>query len=168
MIWEADKGRLPSTLNKERKHSKSKNGMDPKLRQHTRHECSHLRDWRGLLSNPARHRMAGKATTINCHIFSRTRQGLITSKYIGSGNCQKTFRYLLRFYSLLFRGFFVALFCLEKQCSGLFVTFSWFFRVFFVAPVLGKFYAYSPWNSLLKLDVNIYIYIFIYCVVLVL
>ena len=25
-----------------------------------------------------------------------------------------------------------------------FVTFSWFFRGFFVAPVLGKFYAYSP------------------------
>ena len=67
---------------------------------------------------------------------------------------QKTFRYLLRFYSLLFRGFFVALFCLEKQCSGLFlyffVVFSWLFRGFFVAPVLGKFYAYSPWNSLLR------------------
>ena len=61
---------------------------------------------------------------------------------------QKTFRYLWRFCSLLFRGFFVvfrgffvALFCLEKQCSGL-------FRGFFVAPGLGKFYAYSPWNSL--------------------
>ena len=27
---------------------------------------------------------------------------------------------------------------------------AWFFRGFFVAPVLGKFYAYSPWNSLLK------------------
>ena len=40
-------------------------------------------------------------------------------------------------YSLLFRGFSVALFCLEKQCSGL-------FRGFFVAPVLGKIYAYSP------------------------
>ena len=50
---------------------------------------------------------------------------------------QKTFRYLWRSYSLLFRGFFVvffrgffvALFCLEKQCSGLFryffVAFSW-------------------------------------------
>ena len=50
----------------------------------------------------------------------------------------------------LFRGLFVALFCLETQCLGLFVVFSWFFRGFFVAPVLGKFYAYSPWNSLLK------------------
>ena len=59
---------------------------------------------------------------------------------------QKTFRYLWRFYSLLFRGFFVALFCLEKQCSGLF---SLLFRGFFVAPILGKFYEYSPWNSLL-------------------
>ena len=53
-------------------------------------------------------------------------------------------------FSWLFRG----LFCLEKQCSGLFryffVVFSWFFRGFFVAPVLGKFYAYSPWNSLLR------------------
>ena len=56
-------------------------------------------------------------------------------------------------FSWFFRGFFVALFYLEKQCSGLFryffVVFSWFFRGFFVAPVLGKFYAYSPWNSLL-------------------
>ena len=52
---------------------------------------------------------------------------------------QKAFRNLWRFYSLLFRGFFVvfswlfvALFCLEKQCSGLFryffVVFSWLFR----------------------------------------
>ena len=59
---------------------------------------------------------------------------------------QKTFRYLLRFYSLLFRGFFrvffrgffVALFCLEKQCSGLFryffVAFSWLFR----GPCFGQ------------------------------
>ena len=62
---------------------------------------------------------------------------------------QKTFRYLWRFYSLLFRGFFVALFCLEKQCSGLFRYFFVVLRGFFVAPVLGKFYAYSPWNSLL-------------------
>ena len=35
-------------------------------------------------------------------------------------------------FSWFFRGFFVALFCLEKQCSGLFryffVTFSWLFR----------------------------------------
>ena len=65
--------------------------------------------------------------------------------------------FLLVTFSWLFRGFFVAffvaLFCLEKQCSGLFryffVVFSWLFRGFFVAPVLGKFYAYSPWNSLL-------------------
>ena len=48
---------------------------------------------------------------------------------IRSASNQKTFRYLLRFYSWFFRGFFVALFCLEKQCSGLFryffVAFSW-------------------------------------------
>ena len=35
-------------------------------------------------------------------------------------------------FSWFFRGFFVALFCLEKQCSGLFryffVVFSWLFR----------------------------------------
>ena len=30
------------------------------------------------------------------------------------------------------------------------MVFSWLFRGFFVAPVLGKFYAYSPWNSLLS------------------
>ena len=29
------------------------------------------------------------------------------------------------------------------------VAFSWFFRGFFVALILGKFYAYSPWKSLL-------------------
>ena len=40
-------------------------------------------------------------------------------------------------FSWFFRGFFVALFCLEKQCLGLFrgffVVFSWLFRGFFVA-----------------------------------
>ena len=46
-------------------------------------------------------------------------------------NFQKTFRYLWRFCSLLFRGFFVALFCLETQCLGL-------FRGFFVAPRFGQ------------------------------
>ena len=62
-------------------------------------------------------------------------------------------RYFFVAFSWLFRGFFVALFCLEKQCLGLFrgffVVFSWLFRGFFVAPVLGNIYAYSPWNSLL-------------------
>ena len=56
-------------------------------------------------------------------------------------------RYFFVAFSWFFRGFFVALFCLEKQCSGL-------FRYFFVAPVLGKFYAYSPWNSLLIASVS--------------
>ena len=52
--------------------------------------------------------------------------------------------FLLVTFSWFFRGFFVALFCLETQCLGL-------FRGFFVVfSVLGKFYAYSPWNSLLK------------------
>ena len=40
--------------------------------------------------------------------------------------------FLLVTFSWLFRGFFVALFCLENQCSGLFryffVVFSWLFR----------------------------------------
>ena len=40
--------------------------------------------------------------------------------------------FLLVTFSWFFRGFFVALFCLEKQCSGLFryffVVFSWLFR----------------------------------------
>ena len=58
--------------------------------------------------------------------------------------CQKTFRYLQGFYSLLFRGFFVALICLEKQCLGLFRGFPWLFRGFLAALILGKFYAYSP------------------------
>ena len=41
-------------------------------------------------------------------------------------------RYFFVAFSWFFRGFFVALFCLEKQCSGLFryffVVFSWLFR----------------------------------------
>ena len=49
-------------------------------------------------------------------------------------------RYLFVAFSWLFRGFFVDVFRLEKQCLGLFCG-------FFVAP--GKIYAYSPWNSLL-------------------
>ena len=53
-----------------------------------------------------------------------------------------TFSWLFRG---LFRGFFVALICLEKQCLGV-------FRGFFVALILGKFYAYSPWKSLLNID----------------
>ena len=48
----------------------------------------------------------------------------------------------------------MALICLEKQCLGVFrgffVVFSWLFRGFFVALILGKFYAYSPWKSLLN------------------
>ena len=70
---------------------------------------------------------------------------------------QKT--YLWRFYSLLFRGIFVAFpwlfrgpFLSRKTVfgpfswlfRGFFVAFSWLFRGFFVALVLGKIYAYSP------------------------
>ena len=66
---------------------------------------------------------------------------------------QKTFRYLWRFYSLLFRGFSVAFPWLFRgpllSRKTVFGPFSWLFRGFFVAPVLGKIYAYSPWNSLL-------------------
>ena len=66
---------------------------------------------------------------------------------------QKIFRYLLRFYSLLFRGFFVVFSWLFRgpllSRKAVFGPFSLLFRGFFVAPVLGKFYAYSPWNSLL-------------------
>ena len=52
----------------------------------------------------------------------------------------------------------VALICLEKQCLGVFrgfsVVFSWLFRGFSVALILGKFYAYSPWKSLLIIVVR--------------
>ena len=78
-------------------------------------------------------------------LLSRIRRLFVT--------CGVFTRYFFVAFSWLFRGFFVALFCLEKQCLGLFrgffVVFSWLFRGFFVAPVLGKIYAYSPWNSLL-------------------
>ena len=50
--------------------------------------------------------------------------------------------FLLVTFPWLFRGFFVALICLEQQCLGV-------FRGFPVALILGKFYAYSPWKSLL-------------------
>ena len=46
-------------------------------------------------------------------------------------------------FSWLFRGPSVY----KNSVRAFFVTFSWFFRGFFVAPVLGKFYAYSPWKS---------------------
>ena len=45
-------------------------------------------------------------------------------------------------FSWLFRGPLLS----RKTVFG---PFSLLFRGFFVAPVLGKFYAYSPWNSLL-------------------
>ena len=69
-----------------------------------------------------------------CSIFiapdkDQGRQAYLGRFFSPKDDFQKTFRYLWRFYSLLFRGFFVALFCLEKQCSGLFryffVAFSW-------------------------------------------
>ena len=54
---------------------------------------------------------------------------------------------------ILFRGFFVVFSWLFRGPHLLgktvFGPFSWFFRGFFVALVLGKFYAYSPWKSLL-------------------
>ena len=51
-------------------------------------------------------------------------------------------RYFFVAFSGFFRGFFVALFCLEKQCSGLFryffLVFSWLFRGFFRGPCFGQ------------------------------
>ena len=75
-----------------------------------------------------------------------------------NANFQKTFRYLLRFYSLLFRGFFVVFSWLFRgpllSRGTVFGPFSLPFRGFFVAfswPLFwANFYAYSPWNSLLK------------------
>ena len=61
--------------------------------------------------------------------------------------CDVFTRYFFVAFSWFFPGFFLAFSCLETQCSGL-------FRGFFVAPVLGKFYAYSPWNSLLNTILN--------------
>ena len=50
----------------------------------------------------------------------------------GSLPLSEDFSLLLAFslvtFSWLFRGFFVALFCLERQCLGLFRGFSWLFR----------------------------------------
>ena len=47
----------------------------------------------------------------------------------------------------LFRGPLLSKKTVFGPFSYFFVVFSW--RRFFVALVLGKFYAYSPWNSLL-------------------
>ena len=51
---------------------------------------------------------------------------------------QKTFRYLWRFllvtFSWLFRGFFVAPFCLEKLFHGFFAFFSWLLSWLFLWP----------------------------------
>ena len=76
-------------------------------------------------------------------------------------NFQKTFRYLWRFYSYswlfrgFFRGFFVALICLEKQCSGLFrgffVAFSWPFRFVQNLRVLALEQSSEILNSFLTL-----------------
>ena len=52
--------------------------------------------------------------------------------------------FLLVTFSWLFRGPHL----LGKTVFG---CFSWLFRGFFVALILGKFYAYSPWKSLLTL-----------------
>ena len=64
------------------------------------------------------------------------------------GHSSEDFSLLLAFFlvnfSWLFRGFSVALLRLEKQRLDL-------FRGFFLAPVLGKIYAYSPWKSLLNI-----------------
>ena len=53
--------------------------------------------------------------------------------------------FLLVTFSWLFRGPLLS----RKTVFG---PFSLLFRGFFVAPVLVKFYAYSPWNSLLKIS----------------
>ena len=58
--------------------------------------------------------------------------------------------FLLVTFSWLFRGPLLSRKTVFGPFSLLFVVFSWFFRGFFVAPVLGKFYAYSPWNSHLR------------------
>ena len=51
-------------------------------------------------------------------------------------------RYFFVVFSSLFRGPLLSR-------KTVFEPFSLLFRGFFVAPALGKFYAYSPWNSLL-------------------
>ena len=55
--------------------------------------------------------------------------------------------FLLVTFSWLFRGPLLS----RKTVFG---PFSLLFRGFFVAPVLGKLYAYSPWNSLLSESVR--------------
>ena len=64
---------------------------------------------------------------------------------LGRGSNQKTFRYLWRFYSLLFRGFSVAFPWLFRgplrSRKTVFGRFSWLFRGFFVAFSWPSFWA---------------------------
>ena len=57
--------------------------------------------------------------------------------------CDVFVRYSFVAFPWLFRGPHL----LRKTVFG---RFSWLFRGFFVALILGKFYAYSPWKSLLR------------------
>ena len=81
-----------------------------------------------------------------------------------SGTSLIIFRRLFVTCDVFARYFFVAFpwlfWCLfrawKKQCLGVFrgffVVFLWLFCGFFVALISGKFYAYSPWKSLLNFD----------------
>ena len=64
-------------------------------------------------------------------------------------NCSEDFSLLVTFLLVTFSWLFRGPHLLRKTVFG---RFSWllrgFFRGFFVALVLGKFYAYSPWKSL--------------------
>ena len=60
------------------------------------------------------------------------------------------FSLLVAFLLVTFRGFFVAFLWLFRGPLLSRNTVSGLFRDFFVASVLGKIYAYSPWNSLLS------------------
>ena len=86
-------------------------------------------------------------TDTQCRALAPPRPRTVSAKHPTqvSEDSSLVVAFLLVTFSWLFRGFLVALFCLEKQCLGL-------FRGFFV---LGKICSYSPWNSLLKVSENV-------------
>ena len=88
----------------------------------------------------------GHTSARHCTVAQEPNQkpetGTVGSVFPGTERRSEDFSLLVAFllvtFSWLFRGFFVALFCLEKQCSGLF---RYFFVVFFVAFSWPRFWA---------------------------
>ena len=123
-----------------------------------RSDGKHLGSLGGDSSTRQQVNIGEDVSTFQGHIRRHFRKSESVKCCFSKCRFSEDFSLLVAFLLVTFSWLFVALFCLEKQCSGLFryffVVFSWLFRGFFVAPVLGKIYAYSPWNSLLSFSAD--------------